>query len=186
MQKFCQEGVGSKLRKKLIALALAVVLVLGVAGVAAASPWGFGSGRGPRGGDPAACAKAIADLNLTDEQVRKIQEIQTSAFEQLKGIQDALFQKMFELRSLLWQKNPDENAIAAKQDEVRKLRQQMYEIQQKMREQMNSVLTQDQLNKLNQARGCGHGHGRGQRGGFRGTPPSGNGPTAPNSAPSPF
>lgn len=98
----------------------------------------------------------------------------------MKGVQDALFQKMFELRSLLWQKNPDQNAIAAKQDEIRKLRQQMYEIQQRVREQMKNVLTQDQLNKLEQAKGCGRWHGRVRGGGFRGTPRSGNGSTAPS------
>lgn len=167
-------------RKSLTVCALVAVLVLGAAGAAAASPWGLGFGRGPKGGDAAACAKVIADLNLSDEQVRKIQEIQTSAFEQMKSIRDALFQKMFELRSLLWQKSPDQDAIAAKQAEVKELRQQMYEIQQKVREQMKSVLTQDQLNKLEQAKGYGRWHGRVRGGGFRGTPRSGNGSTAPS------
>ena len=174
------------MRRKLTALLLATVLVLGVAGVALASPWGFGLGRGSGSSDVSAPAKVIASLNLTDEQVRKIQEIQTSAFEQLKGLRDSLFQKMFELQSLLWQKNPDQKAIAAKQDEIKKLRQQMCEIQQKVREQMKSVLTQDQLNKLQQAWGHGGGHGRKWRGGSHRMPPSGNGPATPSSAPSPF
>ncbi|MEW5935830.1 MAG: Spy/CpxP family protein refolding chaperone, partial [Bacillota bacterium] len=159
---------------------LAAALVLGVAGAAAASPWGLGLGRGPKGGDAAACAKVIADLNLSDEQVRKIQEIQTSAFEQMKSIRDALFQKMFELRSLLWQKSPDQDAIAAKQAEVKELQQKMFEIQQGVRDQMRGVLTEEQLNKLDQARGCGHWHGRGRGGGFRGAPRSGNSSPAPS------
>lgn len=174
------------MRRKLTALVLATVLVLGAAGVAFASPWGFGLGRGPRSGNVSAPAKVIASLNLTDEQVRKIQEIQTSSFEKLKELRDSLFQKVFELQSLIWQKNPDEKAIAAKQDEIKKLRQQMCQIQQEAREQMKSVLTQDQLNKLQQAWGHGGGHGRKWRGGFHCMPPSGNGPATPSSAPSPF
>ncbi|MDI6824431.1 MAG: Spy/CpxP family protein refolding chaperone [Bacillota bacterium] len=172
------------MRKRLTVCVLVAVLVLGVAGAAAAAPWGFGLGPAPRRGDVSACVKAIKDLGLTDEQVQKIQEIQASAFQQLKDIQNALFQKMFELQQLLWQKNPDEDAITAKQEELRELRQQMYEIQQKVREEMKGVLTQEQLNKLQQ--GWGPGHCRGRRGGFRGMPPSGKGSVAPGSAPSPF
>lgn len=171
-----------QLRKKLMALALVGVLVLGVAGVAAAAPWGVGLGRGSRGGDAAACARAIADLSLTDEQVSKIQEIQTSAFEQLKGIRDALFQKVFELQQLMWQKSPDQDAVAAKQAEVKELRQKMSEIQKTVQEQMKGVLTQEQLDKLQQGKGFGRGHGPGRWGGFRGAPPSGNGSAAPSGA----
>ena len=162
--------------------AVAAVLVLGVAGVAAAAPWGVGLGWGPRGGDAASCVKAIANLNLTDEQVSKIQEIQASAFEQLKGVRDALSQKMFELQQLMWQKSPDQDAIAAKQAEVKELRQKMLEIQKSVQEQMKGVLTQEQLDKLQQGKGFGRGHGPGHRGGFSGAPPSGNGSAAPSGA----
>lgn len=164
-------------------LGLAAVMVLGVVGVAAAAPWGAGFGRGVAGSNPTACATVIGDLNLTDEQVSKIQEIQAAAFEKLRSIGDALFQKMFELRSLYWQKNPDQEAIAAKQSEVNELRQQMSEIRQQVHEQMTGVLTQEQLSKLGRARGFEPGrHGRGGWGGFRGAPVPGTGTTAPSGA----
>ncbi|MBC7339507.1 MAG: Spy/CpxP family protein refolding chaperone [Firmicutes bacterium] len=167
--------------RKLVLVGLVALMVVGVVGVAAAAPWGGGFGRRGAAANPAAGATIVQDLNLTDEQVSKIQEIQASAYEKLREIRDALFQKMYELRSLYWQKNPDQQAIAAKQSEVNALRQQMYAVTQEVREQMNSVLTEEQLAKLGQIRGFGCGrHGWGGFGGCRGgaAPSGGLSPTA--------
>lgn len=162
-------------RRKLVIGLLVGVLVLGVAGVATAAPWGRGLWCGPGRGDVSTAVKAVQDLGLTDEQLQKIRQIQADAFSQLKDLRQAQFEKMFELQQLLWQKNPDEEAIAAKQAEVKELRDKMAEIQRSVRDQMKQVLTEEQLGKLQQGWGPGH-RGRGPRGGFRGQPPSGNGP----------
>jgi len=59
------------MKKKVVWLTLTLALVLGVAQLAAAAPWGFG---GRIAADP---TKLAADLGLTDEQVKQIQDLKT-------------------------------------------------------------------------------------------------------------
>ncbi|BCV25508.1 Spy/CpxP family protein refolding chaperone [Gelria sp. Kuro-4] len=59
------------MKKKAVWLTLTLALVLGVAQLAAAAPWGFG---GRIAADP---TKLAADLGLTDEQVKQIQDLKT-------------------------------------------------------------------------------------------------------------
>jgi len=146
--------------RKLLVFGLVSVMVLGVTGLALAAPWG-GFGRGDKMQNAGDCV--VNGLNLSDEQVSKIQQIHNSAFEKLSSIRDALFQKMFELRNIRWQKEPDTEAAEALLAEITALREQMNQVQQEMIETRNSVLTEEQLEMLNQAR-ASH-HARVKRGG---------------------
>ncbi|MEW6245024.1 MAG: Spy/CpxP family protein refolding chaperone [Bacillota bacterium] len=148
--------------RNLLIIGLVSVMVLGATGLALAAPWG-GLGRGDKMLGTEDCV--IADLNLSDEQVSQIQEIHSSAFERLSSIRNALFEKMFELRNMRWQKQPDAKAAEALQAEITTLREQMKQVQQEMLEARNSVLTEEQLEKLSQAR-ASHSE-RVKRGGLR-------------------
>lgn len=59
------------MKKKVMWVTLTLVLVIGIAQLAAAAPWGFG---GRFAADP---TKLAADLGLTDEQVEQIKDLQT-------------------------------------------------------------------------------------------------------------
>jgi Spy/CpxP family protein refolding chaperone len=158
---------------------LVVVAVVSIAGIAMAAPvagwfrgvgrggmWGFGfpgaPGAGkivmkPRaspGGCAAGCADLVKELGLTDEQLAKIREIRDKAFEDLRTIQGELFEKMHELQDLCWQKEPDQGAIDAKRGEIQELRQRMATINKQMQDEIKAVLTQEQLDSLNQVRGA--------------------------------
>lgn len=144
--------------KKAAIVALAVLLALGLAGPVLAKSFGAGAFCGGFfGRDPAALAEVIAGLGLSDDQVAKIQALQKDAYEKLQSIREAMWKKQQELMTLLWQKNPDKNAISAKWEELRELRQQMNDVMQQLRDQMRSILSEEQLNKLQQGRPCGKG-----------------------------
>ncbi|QUL98695.1 MAG: Spy/CpxP family protein refolding chaperone [Candidatus Fermentithermobacillus carboniphilus] len=146
--------------KRATIIGLAVLFTVGLAVPALAQGFKGGAWCGGLlglGRDPAALADVIAGLGLSDDQVANIQSLQQTGFEKLQSIREAVWKKQQELRSMLWQKNPDKNAISAKWDELRQLRQQMNDLMQELRNQMQSVLTQEQLNKLQQNRPCGRG-----------------------------
>lgn len=147
--------------RKAVVLGLIAVLALSLAGMAAAGP-GKGGFRDGMRGDPTAWAKRIQDLQLTDEQLSQIRTIQTSEFEKTQGLRTSLAQKMHELRMLYWQKNPDQNAITAKRNEISEIQKQLAAIAQETRDKMNKVLTQEQLAKIGQQ----YGFGLGPRGKF--------------------
>ncbi|NPV69935.1 MAG: hypothetical protein HPY55_04685 [Firmicutes bacterium] len=173
---------------------MAVVIVVGVAGVAAAAPWGGrfagfggvcggfgGAGKGGFGQPGQAVANMIKELDLTDEQISQVRKIQAETFEKMQALQTSMSQKMFELKDLYWQKEPDQNAITAKQTEITELRKQMSTIQQQVQDQMKNVLTEEQQDKLAQLRGAGRGKRGGRRmGGFNGTPAPGGAGTTSN------
>ena len=147
--------------RKAVIFGLVAVVLVAAAGVAAASPWGAGfRGFGPAKGPMPACGNLVQELNLTDEQLARIREIEAAAFEKLQGLRSQMFRKMFELRSLYWQKSPDQAAIEAKRAELNELREQINAIQKQMRDDLKAVLTEEQLAKIGQMRGPGRGKGK--------------------------
>ncbi len=150
------------MKKRLaVLLMVTVVLVMGIAQVASASGWGGGM-FGMRGGGPQLSAdnwqSPAAFLGLTDEQSKQIKKIQQDAYNNSQDLRSRLQKAMFDLRQLRWDKNPDQDKLNAAINEVNNLRSQMYDQGQKNREQMTSVLTQEQLAKIGQQ---GFGGGRG-------------------------
>lgn len=97
--------------KKTAVIGLTLVLAVAlVASAALAGPWGgrfYGMGPG------------IA--NLTPEQSAKILALQQAHLEKVNPIQQELFTKKMELKSLWLNQNPDQAKINALQQEIFKL-----------------------------------------------------------------
>ncbi|MCR4429714.1 MAG: Spy/CpxP family protein refolding chaperone [Tepidanaerobacteraceae bacterium] len=148
--------------KKALIFGVVGFLVLGIAAVAFAAPggrWGGGFGQAAAGNTN--WAPPVTQLGLSDEQYAKLREIQNQAFEKLQALRDEMAKKMLELKNLYLQKDPDKNAIEAKQKELSELRDKMLQLRQDNINEANKVLTQEQLDKLNSLRGNGFGRGAG-------------------------
>jgi Spy/CpxP family protein refolding chaperone len=157
--------------KKWMLVGLAVVILAGLAGIAAAAPDNAPAGpgfraMGPRGAGMMGCgmggpmgiggglgvSKMIKDLGLTDDQIARMRAIQAEASTRTGSLQASMWQKMSELRDLNWTREPDKDAIKAKQNEINELRKQMAEIQKQMLVDMQNVLTQEQKDKMGNLR----------------------------------
>ncbi len=164
-----------KKKAVLLILSLTLLLVFGVAQVALAGGWGRG-GDGPRALSSANWTSMADALGLTDEQAAKIQELQKNMHERTQALRDQLRESMFALRQLRWQKNVDQATVEARIQEINNLRSQLYNEMQTTRQQMQSVLTQEQLAKMGSMCGFGGRHGKMGRGGWGG--PAFGGPAA--------
>ena len=174
--------------RTIVIAALVTIAVFSVAGVAVAGPWmgrlgGLG-GLGKAIKDGTTFTPPAQTLGLTDEQVAQVQEIQETATEKIQAIQMEMFAIQAELRSLLWQKSPDQSLLTAKYEEIAELRQEMADIATQAREEFLALLTPEQQTKYNETPGLGVGAcGRG--GGFRmgqGKAAKGIAPTSPTGA----
>ncbi len=179
--------------RTILIVAIVTIAVFSVAGVALASPWKGMMGLRGLGGtgkllqDPSKFTPPAQTLGLTDGQVAQIQAIQKAASDQMQPLQVQMLQKKAELRSIMWQKSPDQAALAAKLQEIEQLSQQMQTIATQEREQILAVLTPDQQAKFNQAPGlglggCGKGGRFGKDEGQNGTTDTTKKSTAPTSA----
>jgi len=110
-------------------------------------------------------ARLAEQLKLTDEQLAALQKLQANYFTQVAPLNTQLMQKSNELRLMQWQKSPDTAAMTAKREEIKTIQQQIQDLSTKLKEQMNAVLTQEQLAAIGEKAGFG---GRGF--GFRGHP----------------
>lgn len=155
-------------KKFVVLLIVTLALVLGITQVASAGGWGVGMGRA--GGNPPQLSTDNWQgpgtfLGLTDKQTAQLKKIQQDQFNNSQELRTKLQKAMFDLRQLQWEKNPDQNKLNAAVSEVNNLRSQLYQQAQSNREQMTSVLTQEQLAKLGQ-QGFSGGMGSGRRGGM--------------------
>ncbi len=98
-------------------------------------------------------ARLAEQLNLTDQQLATLQKLQSDYFAQVAPLNTQLMQKSNELRLMQWQKSPDTAAMTAKREEIKSIQQQIQDLSAKLKEQMNAVLTQDQLAALGQKAG---------------------------------
>lgn len=110
----------------------------------------------------------VQELGLTSDQLAKIRDIQQQMYNKTRDLRIKLMDAMFELRQLRWQENPDQAAIDAKIKEINDLRDQLRQATQECRQNMDSVLTPEQKEKLQSLRGPGGRHGRGGMKGFGG------------------
>lgn len=152
--------------RKALVLAIATALALGVFGVAHAGGWGLGvSEINGWGRGTGKIEKAVEELGLTDQQLAEIRSIQQEMYSRSRDLRIKLMDAMFELRQLKFQKNPDQSAVEAKQKEISDIRSQLQQIAQDARQKMESVLTQEQKDKIQSLRGFRPGcSGRGFRG----------------------
>ena len=163
--------------KKMIVAILGIAL-LATSGLALAQGWGRGAGMGlgPRGG--MGLGPCAANLNLTAEQIKEMQDLRTKHFNETATLREALLARNAELRSLWAQSNLDEKTIVAKQKEVNDLRAQLQEMAVKHQLQARGVLTPEQQTQvqgyLSDTGNFGPDYGK--RGGFGGGRGMGMGP----------
>lgn len=161
------------MKKKALLLTLSLLLVFGVVQAASAG-WGWSAGNsdGPRTLSADNWTSLADALGLTDEQAAKMQDLQKNMYEKMQALRTQLQNSMFALRQLRWQKDVDQATVEAKIKEVNELRSRLYNERQQARQEMQSVLTQEQLDQLGSMCGFGgkHGgrHGKMGRGGFGG------------------
>jgi Spy/CpxP family protein refolding chaperone len=140
-----KKGVISMKKIFVVGLSFAMGLTL-VATVALAWGPGFGArfGRGFGGSENG--VPPIADL--TDEQSAQIQALRDEFQKEIEPLQQALYSKRTELRSLRRGPNSDQSSFAAKQQEVFQLQTQLREKGTNLGLEIRNVLTPEQLAQL--------------------------------------
>jgi Spy/CpxP family protein refolding chaperone len=163
---------------KKIIVAVTMVALLATAGLVMAQDWGKGSGMGmgfgPHSGGTRSEGTGLwGGLNLTAEQMQKMQALRENFFKEKIPLRNELALRRLEMRGLWMQTNPDEAKIMAKQKEMNALRAQLGEKLTKFRLEMRKILTPEQQAKLinlrghlwhrypRYGRGCGFGPGPG-------------------------
>jgi Spy/CpxP family protein refolding chaperone len=156
---------------KKIIVAISVITLIATSGLALAQGWGRGAGMGP-GPGPGATGYGpggwAAALNLTPEQIQKMQSLRETYFKETIPLRNEIMSKRIELQTLWVQDNPDQEKILAKQREINAVRTQLQEKATKHRLEMRQVLTPEQRVKVGALRGRlgGFGPGHGMQGGF--------------------
>lgn len=116
--------------KKTLATITVVVAVAILASTALAGPWGGRFyGMGP----------AVA--NMTPEQSAQILALQQTHLEKVAPIQEALFKKKMELRSLWVSQNPDQAKVSALQKEIFELVDQLQQESSALRAEILKVIS---------------------------------------------
>jgi Spy/CpxP family protein refolding chaperone len=131
-----RKEVISMKKTTIIALSLALALALMATAALAWGP-GRGYGMGPGYGTPAI-------PNLTAEQSSKIQALQKAHLYDIAPLQEDLFKKRTELRSLWLTQNPDQAKITALQKEVLNLQSKLQEKGTNLSLEIRKVLTPEQ------------------------------------------
>lgn len=146
------------MKRTTVALGLVGVLLLTTSAAFAWGPgWGrgFGPGYGP--------GPAVA--NLSQDQIAKIQKIQSDRYSEMAKLRTEMFTKGSELQALFREPTLDKERIAAKQKEIAALQAQMQEKALAARTAVAEVLTPEQRVQL-PAFGPGMGPGFGPSRGF--------------------
>jgi Spy/CpxP family protein refolding chaperone len=111
------------------------------------------------------------ELQLTGEQKTKIEALQENHYKATRQLREKIYDKSVEMRKLWRQANPDREQIAAAQQELRALRNEMEDKATALRLDVRAVLTPQQNEKLADLRwsksyGFGPRHGIRGRGGY--------------------
>ena len=130
--------------KKTTMIGLSMVLAIALMATAAFA-WGPGFGRG-HGMGPGYGYSAIP--NLTAEQSSQIQALQKAHMDEIAPLQEELFKKRTELRTLWLTPNPDQAAITDQQKEIFNLQSQLQEKGTNFRLEINKLLTPEQQAQL--------------------------------------
>lgn len=140
---------------------MTVVAVIALAAVVASPAMAYRGMRVGYGYGPGNVAdiSAARDLNLTVEQTAKINDLREAHLKDIKPLQDQMYNKNSELRSLWLAATPDQEKILALQKEAQGLRDQLTDKFTSYRLEARKVLTPEQLTKV-QAYGTGRGMAR--------------------------
>jgi Spy/CpxP family protein refolding chaperone len=153
--------------KKMMVAILGIAL-LATSGLALAQGWGRGPGMGSGPGRGMGLGPCAANLNLTAEQIKEMQDMRTKFFNETASLRETLFARNAELRTLWAQKDPNQTEIMEKQKEVNNLRAQLQESATKHRLQARGSLTPEQQTQLQSclSDAGNFGPGYGKRGGM--------------------
>ncbi len=159
------------MKKKILALSLAGVMLLGLTYAYAQGP-GFGPGHRHEG-------RPEVWSSLTPEQKTRLQELQRKFTEDTAQLRGSLLTKRLELQSLWRNPKADEKAIQEKEKELRDLQNQMMDRMVQHRLEARKLLTPEQIASSGprcgmgpgfglrpmkgQGMGCGMGYGMGSR-----------------------
>ncbi len=161
-------------RKRTVTLFLFFLLIFSQSALAQGPPekkdWEYRGGRGMMMGPMHhPMQDLVKQLNLTDEQVARIQELRESYLRDTLVWRNELVIKRFDLRDLLHNPQADASQVLAKQREVSALESKIQERAVLYQLDMRKVLTPDQIKLLPPWFGFGGFRGQGMmRGGGRG------------------
>jgi len=147
------------IKRKTIIIGLSLTLALALVATAALARgpgYGRGYGVGPGCGYPAI-------PNLTAEQSSQIQALQKAHLDEIAPLQEDLFKKRTEIRSLWLTQNPDSAVITAKQKEILNLQTKLHENGTNFRLEISKLLTPEQQAQISTF-GPGMGPGMGRMG----------------------
>ncbi len=152
-------------RKRTVTLFLFFLLILSQSALAQGPPekkdWEYRGGRGMMMGPMHQPMQDWArQLNLTDEQMARLQELREVYLRDTLAWRNELVIKRFDLRDLLHNPQADVNQVLAKQREVSDLESKIQERAVLNQLEMRKVLTPDQIKLL--PPGFGFGGFRGQ------------------------
>ena len=117
--------------------------------------WGYGDG-------PGACWQGYNSRGLSQDQLEKLNALETKFFTETEGLRNQIWTKNIELDRLLSEQSPDEAKIDALQKEINTLRNQMAEKRLNYRLETRKVAPDSSYGGTTD-RTCGG------RGGFRGS-----------------
>jgi Spy/CpxP family protein refolding chaperone len=120
---------------------------------------GMGSGHGKWMG------QGMKSLNLTAEQKEKMGELRKRYHAATRDLRYDLAQKRLEMRRLFTDPKTSDQMLMAKEKELSALRQKLFDTRAQMKIEWRSILTPEQIQKLDTMphRGRGHGFGFRQR-----------------------
>jgi len=105
----------------------------------------------------------VEKLNLTEQQVEQLQGILEETYSKTRALKIKMMDLQHELQLLRLEQ--DETKIEAKINEIKEVRDQIAEIMREAKEQQRSILTEEQLKKLQNKGKKGRGpRGMGKRG----------------------
>jgi len=144
---------------KKIAMAIGAILVMAAVSKDAHA---FREGAGPRAGYGYGFSdRVMADMNLTADQTAQIKKLREGHLKDIEPLRNDMYNKRYELRLLWLERTPDQVKIAAVNQEIRILRQQLEDKMAGHRLLVLKVLTPEQQAKL-QSYGPGRGYGPGK------------------------
>lgn len=167
------------MKRAMVALGLVGALALTASAASASGPW-HGRGFAPYGYRPV-YGPGLAGVNLSADQIARIQKIQSDRYAEMAKLRSEMFTKAGELQALFREPALDQAKISAKQKEIAALQAQMQEKALATRTEVAQVLTPEQRAQLpvfgagvgpgfgpgfGPGRGFGPGMGFGPRMGF--------------------
>jgi Spy/CpxP family protein refolding chaperone len=98
-------------------------------------------------------------LNLTAEQKDKMRELRNRHHAATRDLRYDLAQKRLEMRRLFTDPKTSDQVLLAKEREISALRQKLFDTRAQMKIEWRSILTPEQIQKLDEVPHRGRGHG---------------------------